>query len=84
MARFITLRALHRSTRVRVKNSNGDLVQLSTTSDTTVDVDDADVRRALGHHLAIGQYLVTTSDTAGATGPTGPTGPSGPSGPSGP
>jgi hypothetical protein len=83
MARYITVRALNRSAKVRVKNSSGATVVLSPTTDTTVDISDAAVLRQLGRHSAIGQYVVTTPDTPGGTGPTGPTGPSGPSGPSG-
>ena len=83
MATLVTLRALNRGTKVRVKNSGGNIVQLSSTINTTVDLDDVAVRKALGHHSAIGQFIVTTAGATGATGATGPAGPTGPQGPQG-
>lgn len=38
------------------------LVQLSSTVDTIVDLDQAAVRAALGHHNAVGQYYVTAAN----------------------
>lgn len=60
MARYITVRALNRTAKVRVTNSDGNTVTLSPTADTTVDIDDAAVRRQLARHSSIGQYIVTT------------------------
>jgi hypothetical protein len=62
MAQFVALRALSRTVKVRVKNSAGTTVTLSNTADTIVDLDDPVVRRALGHHSAIGQYIVTAAN----------------------
>lgn len=62
MAQYVALRALNRSAKVRIKNSAGTRVSLSTTVDTVVDLDDPDVRRQLGHHSAIGQYIVTAAN----------------------
>lgn len=69
MAQYVAIRALNRGVRIRVKNSAGNLVTLSNTTDTIVDLDDVAVRRQLGHHSSIGQYIVTAAnDFDGAVG----------------
>lgn len=65
MAQVVSIRALKRGLRIRVKNTGGNLVTLSTTANTMVDLDDVDVRRQLAHHSAVGQYIVV-----GANAPT--------------
>lgn len=68
MAQYIAVRALHRSALIPVVNSDGDRVKLSTESDTVLDLDRADNRRALAHHSAIGQYVVSAANAStGAT-----------------
>lgn len=59
----VALRALNRSTKVRVKRqSDGAKVQLSPVKDTIVDVSDPVNRRALSAHGAIGTFVVTGTD----------------------
>lgn len=65
---YVSLRALSRGVRIRVKNSGGSLVNLKNNADTVVDVNDVYNRKALAHHGAIGQFIVT-----GANGFTGTT-----------
>jgi hypothetical protein len=56
----VALRALNRSTKVRVKRQgDGVLVNLSPTKDTIVDVTDPVNRRQLAKHGAIGTYIET-------------------------
>lgn len=59
MSQYISVRALNRSSSVRVVNSFGDNVELSTTADTVLDLDLASNRRSLARHSAIGQYVVS-------------------------
>lgn len=62
MARYVWVRALNRSASVRVKNSTGNNVKLSPTTDTLIDLDLTTNRRSLGRHSAIGQWIVTQAD----------------------
>lgn len=62
MARFVHVRALNRSSSVRVVNSAGTKVRLTPTTDTLIDLDLATNRRALARHSAIGQYIVSQAD----------------------
>lgn len=62
MAQVVAIRALNRGVRIRVKNTAGNLVTISNTADTLVDLDDVATRRALGHHSSIGQYIVTAAN----------------------
>ena len=62
MAQYIAVRALNRSSNVRVINSDGDKVKLSTTADTVVDASDTAALRELARHSAIGQYIVTAAN----------------------
>lgn len=55
----VAIRALNRSSQIRVVNSAGTKVKLSTTADTVVNLDDAANRRALNAHQAVGQWIVT-------------------------
>jgi hypothetical protein len=55
----VALRALNRTVKVRVKNTNGVLTHLRTDRDTAVDVNDPYNRRSLAHHGAIGQWITT-------------------------
>lgn len=59
MSTIITVRALNRSSSVRVTDANGNQTELSPTVDTPVDVDSSAGRRSLAHHSAFGQYVVT-------------------------
>ncbi len=60
---FVALRALNRSAKVRVKNSDGDFVTLKPTQDVVVDLNDPINRRQLGRHGAIGQYIVVATNS---------------------
>lgn len=62
MAQIVAIRALNRSSQIRLKNQAGTVVKLSTTVDTVVDLDDAAVRRELLRHSSIGQYIVTAAN----------------------
>lgn len=62
MAQYVGVRALSRSTNIRVVNSTGAQVKLSPTADTVIDLDRADNRRALANHSAVGQYIVTAAN----------------------
>lgn len=62
MAQIVAIRALNRSSNVRVVNSAGTKVKLSTTADTLVDLDLSSNRRELTRHGAIGQYIVTAAN----------------------
>lgn len=62
MARYVWLRALNRSAKVRVVNSAGNRVVLTPTTDTLVDLDLVTNRRSLARHSSIGQYIVTQAD----------------------
>lgn len=64
MAQYVALRALSRTVKIRVKDSSGSRVTLSNVNDTVVDLDDVEVRRALGHHSAIGQYVVSAANAS--------------------
>jgi len=57
MPTIVNLRALNRSAKVRVKNIAGTTVNLNTATDVKADLDDAEVRRQLNRHSAIGQYV---------------------------
>lgn len=60
MAQIISVRALNRSSNVRVVDKDGNNVKLSPTVDTEVDLDITSNRRALARHSAIGQWVVST------------------------
>lgn len=62
MAQYVAIRALNRSSSVRVVNSAGAKTELSPTVDTIVDLDLASNRRELTRHGAIGQYIVTAAN----------------------
>lgn len=64
MAQYVAIRALNRSSSVRVVNSAGTKVELSPTVDTIVDLDLASNRRELSRHGAIGQYIVTAANAS--------------------
>ena len=69
MAQIVAIRALGHNARVRVKNQAGNLVQVSSTNDTVVDLDDPLVRKHLAHHTAIGQWVVSaTNSSSGVSG----------------
>lgn len=53
------LKALNRSVKVRIKNSNGDLLTLGTSGYTWLDLTDLRVLESLNHHSAIGQWVVS-------------------------
>lgn len=53
------LKALNRSVKVRVKDSNGNVSVLTTTGYTWLDLSDRAVLRSLNHHAAIGQWCVS-------------------------
>jgi hypothetical protein len=59
MAQYVAVRAISRSANIRVKNSAGDQVKLTPTTDVIIDLDDASNRRQLARHTAIGQYVVS-------------------------
>jgi hypothetical protein len=59
MAQFVAVRALHRSANIRVVDRTGAKVKLGPTTDVVVDLDLGTNQRALAHHAAIGQYIVT-------------------------
>lgn len=58
MARIAQARALNRTVKIRVQDVNGNLVDLSSSQDTSLDLNLAVNRQALAHHSAIGQYFV--------------------------
>jgi predicted polyphosphate/ATP-dependent NAD kinase len=62
MAQYVGVRALSRSTAIRVVNSAGAQVKLTPTADTVIDLDLATNRRALANHSAIGQFIVTAAN----------------------
>jgi hypothetical protein len=62
MAQYIAVRALNRSSNVRIINSDGDKVKLTTTSDEVVDVSDPKQLRELARHSYVGQWIVTASN----------------------
>lgn len=62
MAQYIAVRALNRSSQVRVINSAGTKVKLSPTVDTVIDLDLASNRRELEHHATYGQFIVTAAN----------------------
>lgn len=68
MSQLVAIRALSRQ-RIRVVNSDGNKVSLSQTSDTIVDLDNPENRRALARHHAIGQYVVSAANAS--AGPAG-------------
>lgn len=74
MPTIVNLRALNRSAKVRVKNIAGTTVNLNTATDVKADLDDAEVRRQLNRHSAIGQYVAIgiggspVTQTAGTNG----------------
>jgi hypothetical protein len=61
MAQIISVRALNRSSQVRVTDKDGNEVKLSPTVDTAVDLDITSNRRALARHSAIGQWVVSAA-----------------------
>lgn len=68
MTRIVSLRAINRSAKIRVRNSGGSLVRLRVDQDTLVDLDTLENQHALGHHSAIGQYNVLPDSGAGSSG----------------
>lgn len=69
MAQYVAVRALSRSPKIRVINSAGNPVALSTTTDTVLDLDLSTNRVALNHHRSIGQFIISaTNASAGAAG----------------
>jgi hypothetical protein len=67
MAQYIAVRALNRSSQVRLVNSDGDKVKLTPTEDVVVNLDLASNRRELARHGTFGQYIVTAAnDSVGA------------------
>lgn len=77
MATLIAVRGLNRAKNVRVRSY--DLAEddyayttLSTTEDTIIDVDDAESRRRLARHAAIGGGFVVTGTDIAIGGELGP------------
>lgn len=68
MAQYIAVRALSRSTSIRVVNSAGAQVKLSPTADTVIDLDLGTNRRALANHSAVGQYIVSAANASANAG----------------
>lgn len=69
MAQYVAIRALNRGSKLRVTNSAGNKVGLSTTTDVVIDLDLVSNRLALGHHQAVGQWIVSaTNVTEGPAG----------------
>jgi hypothetical protein len=62
MAQFVALRALNRSSNVRVLDQSGNEVLLTPTVDTIVDLDLASNRQRLSRHGAVGQYIVSAAN----------------------
>jgi flagella basal body P-ring formation protein FlgA len=56
---LVAVRQLNRGPKVRVVDYQGNKKTLSNTFDTVVDLNNVDNRRALAHHIAIGQVIVT-------------------------
>lgn len=69
MAQYVAIRALNRSSNVRVLDKDGAEAKLSTDTGTVVDLDLASNRRRLSRHGAIGQWVVIAANaTYGASG----------------
>jgi hypothetical protein len=68
MTQVVGLRTFNRSIKIRVQDYlSGQNVQLSTQYDVLCDLDNETNKIALGHHSAIGQFIVTsTNNTATA------------------
>lgn len=62
MAQYVAVRALNRSSSIRVRDRNDNKVTLSPTVDTVIDLDLASNRRALARHSAVGQYIVSAAN----------------------
>lgn len=60
-AQHVAVRALNRSSQVRLVNASGNKVTLTPKADVIVDLDLASNRRELARHSAIGQWIVTAS-----------------------
>lgn len=64
MSQYVALRSLHRDVKIRVQDAiSPNLVQLQTNVDTMVDLDLSYNRQHLYHHSAIGQYIVTATNS---------------------
>lgn len=64
MAQLVAIRSLVRRVGFRVKNVDGDWVRPSATEDVIIDLDDAENRRQLAHHSAIGQFVVSAANAS--------------------
>lgn len=62
MAQYVGIRALNRSSQIRVVDQAGNKVKLTPTADVVIDLDLASNRQALSQHASIGQFIVSAAN----------------------
>ena len=62
MAQYVGVRALNRSSQIRVVDQNGNKVKLTPTTDTIIDLDLASNRQSLSNHASVGQFIVSAAN----------------------